>query len=55
MGRMVIIGGQTVVSGPAAGAEALNDAVFHQQIQNAVDGHPIDRTAALQGFKYVID
>ena len=42
---MVIIWGQAVIKCSATRADAFNDAVFHQQIKNAVDGHPINRAA----------
>ncbi len=46
----MIIGGQAVIKCPATRADALNDALFDQQVKNAVDGHPIDRTAPFQDF-----
>ena len=47
---MMIIWGQTVIKCPATRADAFNDAVLHQQVKNAVDGHPINRAAPFENF-----
>ena len=50
---MVVIGGQTIVGRPAPGTEPLENPVAHQQIQDTINCHTIDRTAAVQRFEYV--
>ena len=50
---MVVVGGQAIVGGPAAGADALDDAMADQQVENAVDRHPVDSAAAFEGVKDV--
>lgn len=47
---MVIVRGQVVIKGPAARADAFDDSVLHQQIENAVDSYTIDRSATLKGI-----
>ena len=47
---VVIIWGQAVIKCPSTRADAFNNVVLHQQVKNAVDGHPINRAAPFQDF-----
>lgn len=51
--QMVPVGRQPVIKCPAAGAEPIEHPMIDQQIENAVDRHPVDRTAALQSLEDV--
>ena len=53
MGSMMFIGRQAVIKSPATGADTLDDPASDQQIENAIDGHPVDGSAAIQGFEYI--
>jgi hypothetical protein len=53
MWLMVRIGRQTVVKSPAAGADAFDDTTVDEQIEIAIDCHPVNRTAAFKRLKYV--
>ena len=53
VGAVEGVGRQTVIKGPAAGAEPLDQAMVDEQIQDAVNRYAVDGTAALQGFIYV--
>jgi len=47
---VVFVGRQAVVGGPAAGAQAFDDTLVHQPVQDAVDRDPVDGAAALQAL-----
>ena len=45
---MIGIWGETVAEGAIAGADALNQSFFHQELQDAVHCHPIDLLGLVQ-------
>ena len=47
--------GKIIIKGPTAGVDALNDSVFHQQVENAVDSHEMNRAAPLEDIVDVAD
>ena len=49
VGAVVVIGCQAEVGRPSAGADAFDDTVGDQQVEDSVDRHPVDRAAALEG------
>ncbi|VTR68784.1 hypothetical protein DESC_720162 [Desulfosarcina cetonica] len=46
---MVFVGRHAIVEGPATGADAVQDATGHEQIEDAVDRYPVDAATALEG------
>ena len=46
----MIIRCQTVIKCSAAGADAFNNTMVHQKVEDAIDRYSIDRAAALQSF-----
>ena len=53
MGMMVCIGGHAIIKGSAAGADAIDQFMFHQKIQDAIDGDPVDTVCPIQGFENI--
>ncbi len=50
---MVFVGRHAIVKRPAAGADAIHQSMFHQQIKDAVNGDPVDTAGPLQGFENI--
>ena len=49
---MVFVGRQSVMGGPCT-VDPLDDTMLHEQVENTVDGDPVDRLRPFNGLKDV--
>ena len=54
MGRMVFIGRRAVYEGAAPAADSVNQPLIYQQIQNSINGYPINVVGKAEGVKYLL-
>jgi hypothetical protein len=52
VGFVIFVRRQPVEKSPSTAADPVNQAFFHQKVQNAIYGHPIDGRVAVQGREY---
>ena len=51
---MVFIGGQAVNKATAAAVDPLDQPFVYQQIQNSINGDPVDVVGPAEGVKYLL-
>ena len=51
---MVFIGSQAVYEGTTATADPVNQPFIYQQIQNSINGDPVDVVGKSEGVKYLL-